>query len=274
MYPDDRAAAMSGFRAHLIGPLASTVVVDLATEHGRRTIDVVLPRHPLPDWPTDTRPTVVHRALNEMLLRHAPDGPIIALGTRGHDDSALEQWRSDLPDREVLGVDVHPGPGVDVVGDAHMLSRFIAPGSVAVFLSDAVFEHLEAPWLVAAEVQRILKVGGLALVSVPSVWPQHAAPNDFWRMSPFGLRSLFGPNLGFTVLTSGGFGAVSVVPGEHTREAHSSMPVIYGPSMAYVLARKDRDLESHVVEWPYDPVDGLVRAQQYPVDCVETGLAR
>gem|GEM_PF-1692576 len=274
MHPDDPAAAASGFRGHLAGPLTDRLVVELTTAHGRRTIDVALPAHPLPPWPGEADPDTVRASLCDALRRHAPAGRAVALGVRGHDDSALANWRDDLPGREVLGIDVHPGPGVDLVGDAHVMSSFVEPASVAIFVCDAVFEHLEAPWLVAAEVARILVPGGLALVSAPSVWPEHAVPNDFWRMSADGLRSLFGPALGFTVLSSGGFGNVSVGPGPLMRSAHGSMPVHYGPSTSYVLARKDADLPADVVRWPYDASGGRERALQYPVQGVETGGVR
>jgi hypothetical protein len=211
------------------------------------------------------------RAVLETAARQAPPGPLIALGARGHDDSAIENLREVFSDRRILGLDIHEGPGVDLVGDAHRMSSLIEPGSVAVFVSDDVLEHIEVPWLVALEVQRVLRVGGLALVSVPVIWPEHAAPNDFWRMSPEGLRSLFGPQLGFTVLASGGFGTVSIVPGPRMRTRHASMPVMYGPSSAYVLARKDRDVVPGSAHWPYDAVAGMSRARRYPVDGVEAG---
>ena len=90
-----------------------------------------------------------------------------------------------------------------MVADAHFLSRAIEPGSVDGVFSLAVLEHLAAPWLVAAEVNRILKLGGLTYHVAPHSWPVHETPNDFWRMSDAGLRALFGPHLGFEVLEAG-----------------------------------------------------------------------
>jgi hypothetical protein len=271
MYPGDPATERCGFRAHLLGPLTSQLTIELHTGAGTRRIDLDLPPHPLPDWPIEGDPEIARRALVEIMQRTAPDGPIIALGTRGHTDGDTAEWRETFSGREVIGVDIHPGPGVDMVADAHCLIEAIDPGSVAAFVSHAVFEHLEIPWLVAHQVQRILRVGGLAFVSAPMIWPEHAAPNDFWRVSPFGLRSLFGPALGFHVIASGGWGAVSMVPGPRVRDQLSGMPTMFGPSMAYVLARKETELAADVVRWPYAAVAGAERARLYPVDAVETG---
>jgi hypothetical protein len=270
-FGDDPASIRCGFSAHLLGPLSSQLTIELDTDAGTRRVDIELPSHPLPDWPAEADPEFAERALIETMVRTAPEGPVIALGTRGHTDEGTEAWRHIFTGRTVIGIDIHAGPGVDLVGDAHRLSSIIVPGSAAAFVSNVVFEHLEVPWLVALEVQRILRIGGLALVSAPMVWPEHAAPNDFWRASPFGLRSLFGPALGFRVLAAGGFGDVSMVPGPRMREHHPSMPTMFGPSIAYVLARKEEDLAPESARWPYHPEAGLMRAKQYPIDCVGTG---
>jgi hypothetical protein len=270
-FGDDPASIRCGFSAHLLGPLSSQLTIELDTDAGTRRVDIELPPHPLPDWPAEADPQFAKRALIETMVRTAPEGPVIALGTRGHTDEGTAAWRHSFTGRTVIGIDIHAGPGVDVVGDAHRLSSIIVPGSAAAFVSNVVFEHLEVPWLVALEVQRILRIGGLALVSAPMVWPEHAAPNDFWRASPFGLRSLFGPALGFRVLAGGGFGDVSMVPGPRMRERHASMPTMFGPSIAYVLARKEEDLAPEAARWPYHPETGLMRAKQYPIDGVGTG---
>ncbi len=272
MFPADPAAQRCGFRAHLLGPLSSHLVIELETDDGPRRLELALPDHPLPDWPTENDPTLTRRAILETATESLPaHGPIVALGTRGHNGDETDAWRKQFRGRTVIAVDIHDGPGVDLVGDGHLLSTYFEPGSVAGFVSDEVFEHVEAPWLIALEVQRILQVGGLALVSAPMTWPEHAAPNDFWRASPFGLRSLFGPRLGFTPIASGGTSDVSVVPGPHLRDLHADMPVLYGPSLAYVLARKDHDLAAGSAAWPYDAEIDSVRARRYPTTALREG---
>jgi SAM-dependent methyltransferase len=271
MYPSDPASTMSGFRAQLLGPLTDRLTIEVVTIDGVRRVELELPSHPLPDWPDEPDLEISRRAMLEMIARRAPPGRVVALGTRGMNDHGTLTIRNAFPDRDVLSVDIHPGPGVDLVGDAHTLATLLEPGSVAAFISDDVFEHLEVPWLAAAEAQRILMIDGLVLISVPTIWPEHAAPNDFWRFSVEGLRSLFGPALGFEVINAGGFGTVSVLPGPSMRELHMLMPVLHGPSSAYVVARKTRELGIGEVQWPYDGVGGPARAQRYPIDGVQTG---
>ena len=53
-----------------------------------------------------------------------------------------------------------------------------------------VFEHVFNPDSFLREVNRVLKVGGVLLMSVPFVWDEHEQPHDYARYSSFGLCSL------------------------------------------------------------------------------------
>lgn len=98
-----------------------------------------------------------------------------------------------------VGFDLHPGPGVDVVGDIHELSQHFAAGSFDVVFSMSVFEHLAFPWKAAMEINRVLARDGLCFVSTHPVWPPHELPWDFWRFPVRGLKLLFCEPLGFVV---------------------------------------------------------------------------
>jgi SAM-dependent methyltransferase len=52
-------------------------------------------------------------------------------------------------------------------------------------------EHVERPWEAMAEIQRVLKPGGIAILTSVMRFPIHGYPNDYWRFTPEGLRSLF-----------------------------------------------------------------------------------
>ncbi len=59
-------------------------------------------------------------------------------------------------------------------------------------LSVDVFEHIDRPWLAAAEIGRILAPGGLAYTSTLFSWRYHPCPIDYWRYTPEALEFLFG----------------------------------------------------------------------------------
>ena len=59
-------------------------------------------------------------------------------------------------------------------------------------LSSDVFEHIDRPWLAAAEIARILKPGGVAITHTLFSWRSHPCPIDYWRFSQECLELLFG----------------------------------------------------------------------------------
>ena len=83
-------------------------------------------------------------------------------------------------------LDVAPAYSVDVVGDARSMP--LADASMDVVLITQVLEHVPEPIAVIAEIRRVLKPGGTLLLSVPSIFPQHGSPGDYWRYMPQGLE--------------------------------------------------------------------------------------
>ncbi len=83
-------------------------------------------------------------------------------------------------------LDVEPAPSVDVVGDARRMP--LADASIDVVLCTQVLEHIPDPVAVIGEIRRVLKAGGTLLLSVPSIFPQHGSPGDYWRFMPQGLE--------------------------------------------------------------------------------------
>lgn len=95
--------------------------------------------------------------------------------------------------------DIHPGANVDVVGDAHQLSRHFPPEHFDAVMSLAVFEHLLMPWQAVCEINKVLKPGGTVLVSTHQTLGLHDEPWDFWRFSGDAWDALFNVHTGFEI---------------------------------------------------------------------------
>lgn len=92
--------------------------------------------------------------------------------------------------KEYVRLDIKPIPGItDIVGDALALP-FAADKFDCIFSSE-VLEHLSDPFRFAHEVTRVLKPGGMVLLTVPFMFHQHGDPHDFWRPTDQGLAELF-----------------------------------------------------------------------------------
>ena len=128
-----------------------------------------------------------------------PDCRVLEIGSREVSGVSRRPFLHTV--REFVGLDIHPGPGVDVVGDAHELQHLFPPGRFDAVFSISVFEHLAFPWKVALEINHVLRPGGLCFVSTHPVWPPHELPWDFWRFPIAGLRLLFSEPTGFRTLS-------------------------------------------------------------------------
>lgn len=122
------------------------------------------------------------------------DYSVLELGARGTQvDPRLHGYR------RYVGVDVHPGPNVNIVGDAHRLSQLVEGPFDAVY-SISTFEHLAMPWKVVLEINRVLRDGGLLFTATHHTWPPHELPWDYWRYSRGAFESLLNAHTGFELI--------------------------------------------------------------------------
>lgn len=78
----------------------------------------------------------------------------------------------------------------------------IPDSSFDIVYSWGTYEHLQRPWKAAEETARILKPGGLALVSTCFAWRFHPVPGDYFRFSHMALEQIF-TDAGIDAIASG-----------------------------------------------------------------------
>jgi SAM-dependent methyltransferase len=148
--------------------------------------------------------------------------PQLRFGTWDHELTAL---MADYMRHHRTGRFLDAGGGTGN-GSRHLAGRFEhvvldiesdAPGAIIADMCDcpqvpdasfdivysvSTFEHLPRPWRGAAELARILKPDGLALVCTCFSWRFHPVPGDYFRFSHMALEQIFA-DAGLETVTSG-----------------------------------------------------------------------
>lgn len=90
-------------------------------------------------------------------------------------------FRNIFENANYTGFDIYVGDNVDVVGDAHCLTKYFDKKFDLIF-SSAVFEHLAMPWIVALEIIKLLKVNGHIFIETHYSYSSHERPWHFFNI--------------------------------------------------------------------------------------------
>ncbi len=128
---------------------------------------------------------------------HLADGQRILVVDMGCGDKPYHSILTRYVDT-YIGVDLPGNPAADFYCDQD--GKTSLPDGVAdVVLSTQVLEHVENPVAYLSECRRLLKPGGILILSTHGYWMYHAHPHDYWRWTSEGLRKAI-EDQGFAIL--------------------------------------------------------------------------
>jgi len=113
-------------------------------------------------------------------------------------------YRSLFQVSEYIGMDIkqpgndHANQEIDVFYDGKTF-----PFGNEIFdsvISNQVLEHVFNPDEFLKEINRVMKLNGMLLITVPFVWDEHSQPFDYARYSSFGLSYII-QKYGFEIIT-------------------------------------------------------------------------
>lgn len=189
-------------------------------------------------------------------LASSPPGALLELGSRAR--SGISR-RSLVPSSwKYTGMDVLGGENVDVVGDAHKLSRLFPGAKFDAVMSFSVLEHILMPWKVAIELNQVMCTGGIGFFKTHQCWPIHDQPWDYWRFSSDAWKALFNQHTGFEIIDAQ-MGEPAFVVARNCHPATNFGYVPGGYLSSAVLFRKTGETN---LRWDVD-IDDVVDAP-YP----------
>jgi hypothetical protein len=93
---------------------------------------------------------------------------------------------------DVFGVDMRPGPGVDLVCPVQDLGKHFESGHFDACVSAGTLEHIE-DWKGFVRVTwDLVKEGGYLVLTIASLQKKrHAYPDDYWRLTEDQIRTIY-----------------------------------------------------------------------------------
>ncbi len=160
-----------------------------------------------------------------------------------------------------IGFDIYPGENVDVVGDAHRLGQYFDKRFDLIF-SSAVFEHLAMPWIVSAEIIKLLKPGGCVFVETHYSYSSHERPWHFFQFSENALSILFPRVFGIECIKKG---CSNLIEGKFSDESSNYLKgnIVDGLYChSEFLGKKVFEVNNY--DWSKVDLDELVEGTEYP----------
>lgn len=133
---------------------------------------------------------LIYRLVRELDEAIALPEPIVEFGSMQVEPGQPNDLRPHFAGRSFTGTDIRPGPGVDRIEDLRALT--LADGDVGTALCLDTLEHCEDPPAACRELHRVCADGGVCLISSVMLFGIHGYPNDYFRFTPEGFRSMLG----------------------------------------------------------------------------------
>lgn len=121
--------------------------------------------------------------IEKTIKRHGIRSPVCEFGsllTPGQEEIA--DLRPLFEGHPYIGCDIREGKGVDTV--TNISNTKFWGGSFGTVIAADTLEHVANFWMAMWEMHRILRKGGLLIITSVFFFPIHNYPHDYWRFTP------------------------------------------------------------------------------------------
>jgi SAM-dependent methyltransferase len=128
--------------------------------------------------------------LMESLLQRAPADTRSVLDVGSFDVNGTLKPLASQRGWTYVGIDVRPGPNVDVLASDPFHYQF-GDNVFDVVMCSGMLHNVSRPWLLIPEMARVLRPGGLLAIVCPWSLGLSQYPRDYFRVMPDGMEELF-----------------------------------------------------------------------------------
>ncbi|MEY4921062.1 MAG: hypothetical protein RLZZ564_590 [Pseudomonadota bacterium] len=125
----------------------------------------------------------------ETTLKNYHFSNILEIGSKDYGNSS--QFRKLLNFKNYIGVDLESGKGVDLVLNLEEGVGPLKNKKFDLIILCSIIEHSKKPWLIGENIQSVLSDSGIIYSAHPWVWRYHKYPDDYFRFSPNGIKTIF-----------------------------------------------------------------------------------
>ncbi len=183
---------------------------------------------------------------------------ILEIGSRNVTGNPLRKYFTHA---SYTGFDYYPGENVDVVGDAHELSKHFDKQFDLIF-SSAVFEHLAMPWKVSTEIIKLLKVNGYVFIETHYSYGSHERPWHFFQFSENALDVLFPEKFGMRCQKKGCSNLIEGKFSEYASDDLAGMAIMGMYCHSEYLGQKIEEVDS--LSWDTIQLSDAAKSTEYP----------
>jgi SAM-dependent methyltransferase len=167
----------------------------------------------------------VRGRIRAFLERHADQlgDDVLEVGSGIGYPEAWFRVNRDLARGAWLGIDLAPGPGVDLALSVYDLP-VVWSGRFSGVVCSEVLEHLEDPAGALERVRSVMRPGAVILVTTLFAFPVHGFPCDYFRYTTDGLRVVL-ERAGFTRVAAEYSGSFVVGLNDHGEDGTTTVEV-------------------------------------------------
>lgn len=134
--------------------------------------------------------TTVEKFLLQFAKKHGPFDKALDVGSLDVNGSVRKILKGQY--KEITGIDMRKGEGVDIVMNAHDLDKKWPNPTFDLVTCVETLEHDDRFWITVEQIKKVLKPGGWMLIAAPSLgMGKHDYPGDYYRFFASAFEQVF-----------------------------------------------------------------------------------